>query len=134
MNSDQFTVMLEQLQDPAAPADVERVVMARIARLAESGHRPVVNVRQPERQRRMTSRLDAPAWAASIVGLVLFFASWIGGHLSAGALDRLLASPATSTFVLERMPTGSTAILGLTLGMGLFVGGLFARLRESSYR
>ena len=120
MNTDPVTA-IDQLPEPSAPSSIERVVMARIAQMADAPVRPA---REAERR---VQRNDAPAWAATIAGVALFVLSWVGGYLSLGIQVLAQVAPIEAFTAFDRMPQSIYAFAGLALGAILFVTGLFAR-------
>ncbi|HXT68191.1 MAG TPA: hypothetical protein VN700_00435 [Vicinamibacterales bacterium] len=118
MNHDPLSSVGE-LPEPSAPTSIERVVMARIARMADAPPRVQA---VPDRKAQW---LDVPAWAASVAGLAIFIGSWIAGHVESGLLVAVQVSPQTAAAALVHPPATLTAMLGITVGSILFVGGLF---------
>jgi hypothetical protein len=132
MNTDPMQSLMDRLGEPEPPPGFDRVVMARIVRVAES-HPGVLRPVAAPREREAPARawLDTPAWLGSVVGLALFFYSWIAGHLAGDGLERILTSQAAATAMMGSMPTSLPAVAGLAVGAALFVAGLFARTGDN---
>lgn len=127
MSADPVNGLLNGLPEPEPPRGFERAVMTRIAQLADTRGRAGMRPRAalPERRVSAPAWIDIPAWAGSIVGLVVFFVSWVAGHLGTGGLTHIVTSPQAAAALLSSMPTSLPAIAGLSTGVALFVAGLF---------
>lgn len=127
MNPDPLKTLTDAMGEPAPPPEFDRVVMARITRLAGAEPR-LTTPRRAARTRESPTPawLDVPAWLGSVVGLAVFFGSWIGGHLAGDGLARILTSPGAAAAMMSSMPPGAPALAGLAIGAALFVASLFA--------
>lgn len=130
MNPDPLKTMAEGMGEPAVPAGFERTVMARIARLADERPRPAMRPVPIPKRATTPAWYETPAWGASVAGLVLFFASWIGGHVEVLGLSAIAAQPEVAMASLVNMPTSPLAVLGLTCGAALYLAGMFARSED----
>jgi len=106
--------------------------MARVSRLAdERTPASVASLAWKRRSRdgRVGSWNDLPAWVAALAGLAIVFVSWINGGLEPNSLLDLISLQAGSPNVVG-MPPNGLAVLGLALGLLLYLAGLFAPVRK----
>jgi hypothetical protein len=123
---------LNRLPEPEPPATLVGTVMARVSRLADE--RTPASVASPawkrrSRDGRVGSWNDLPAWVAALAGLAIVFVSWINGGLEPNSLLDLISLQAGSPNVVG-MPPNGLAVLGLALGLLLYLAGLFAPVRK----
>ncbi len=130
---------LMRLQEPAPPASLSRIVMARVARLAEQRRPAFTTAPATLRERRLASWREAPAWATVLAGLAIVFVSWIDvfvswidGRLEVSSLRGLVSQVATPS-VTSRGPN-AFALLAFGVGLLLYVAGLFAPLARGNVR
>lgn len=123
---------LRRLPEPVPPAALAGIVMARVWRLAEE--RTPASLASPalmgsSGEERVGKWHDVLVWAGAFAGLVLVFVSWLHGRLEAGSsLD--LVSWRIGAASVVRMPPNGPAVLGLALGLVIYVAGLFAPIRN----
>jgi len=123
---------LTRLPEPEPPAALVKTVMARVSRLDEE--RPPASLASPapmgsSREGRVGGWKDVPACVAALAGLALVVVSWIDGRLEADSWVDLVSLQVNAPTLVRMPPDGST-LLGLALGLLLYVVGLFAPLRS----
>lgn len=123
---------LKQLPEPVPPATLAPTVMARVSRVADARTSPsltgAVSVRS-QREQHTRRWSDLPAWASALAGLAVVVVSWIAGGLAPGWWLAPISSQ-TGVQDLAKIPPNAQALLGLALGLLLYVAGLFAPLRN----
>jgi len=116
--NDELTPLMTRLPDPAPPPTLTATVMARIAREEEARHAAVI---EPVRRER-------PAWPWALVGIAVVIGASAWGWLAAGTVPDLI-SPRIGTGAPLLTPGGPAAV-GITLGLLVYLAGLFAPLRH----
>jgi hypothetical protein len=124
--------LLAGLPEPAPPADLARIVMARLARVDQE--RPVVRQEMPRPRAAVGARGDRAAWAASLLGVAIAGgAQWYGvltGESTLG-LTWLRAGGGMGRLI-ELAPPSLTTLM-VTAGLLLYVVSfLWVPLRDPS--
>jgi hypothetical protein len=123
---------MKRLPEPNPPATVGRVVMARVARLAEESGRVPFSAAasaQVPKHRRVGRRSDVPAWVAAFAGLAVVFVSWFAGALETRSwLDFILSETGAWSLVKTLPDVGP--LLALVLGLLLYLAGLLMPVRS----
>jgi hypothetical protein len=123
---------LTSLPDPVPPTTLAATVMARVSRLPEGRPRAARSTSgrsRISREDRIGRWTGLAAAAAALTGVAIVVVSWLAGRLEAGSwLARI--SPRVGTPLAGWVPPGGFAVPGIALGLLLYVGGLFAPLRN----
>jgi hypothetical protein len=115
--NDDLAPILSTLPEPVAPSSMTASVMARIAREADAA----VAVERPR---------ERPTWVWSVVGLAVVMAAAIYGWINGIGLPDLLGSKVGGRLAL--LPMGGPLTAVMTVGLLIYLAGLFAPLRSRS--
>jgi hypothetical protein len=115
--NDDLAPILSTLPEPVAPSSMTASVMARIAREADAA----VAVEHPR---------ERPTWVWSVVGLTVVVAAAIYGWINGIGLPDLLGSKVGGRPAL--LPMGGPLTAVMTVGLLIYLAGLFAPLRSRS--
>jgi hypothetical protein len=120
MNDEALESVLRRLPEPAPPAGLSAAVLLRAARRDEA-REAAARAASDVRARRAHARL---AWVATLAGIAVS----LGGQVFGLLTGEMPFDPAPSRIrvALVNIPSVGTAMLLLTLGLSLYLTGLFA--------
>jgi len=126
MNDEALESVLRRLPEPAPPAGLAAAVLLRAARRDEA-REAAARAASEVPAWRARARL---AWVATLAGIAVSLGAQVFGLL----VGEMTFDPAPSPFrvALVNTPSLGTAVLLLTLGLSLYVAGLFALMERRS--